>query len=98
MAKNKPLAESTFTIKDVEQISISNKNSHLICASGANSLKLFKVEEYAFKPLEDIKKLPKNRKFLAHTWYKGKSVLAVTDQCEVLLIEETKPGCYEVKQ
>lgn len=61
-------------------------------------MKFFKVEEYAFKPFEDIKKLPKNRKFLTHTWYKNKTVLVVTDQCEVLLIEEVRTGSYEVKQ
>jgi hypothetical protein len=42
---------------------------------------LLKVEEYAFKPLDDIRKLPKGRKFLTHAWYKGKIVLAVTDHC-----------------
>jgi hypothetical protein len=65
----------------VDRITISPKNSHLICASGGNLVRLFKVEEYAFKPLDDIRKLPKGRKFLTHAWYKGKIVLAVTDHC-----------------
>lgn len=97
VSRNKALAESTFTVKDIDKISISPKNSHLICASGGATLRLFKVEEYTFKPLDDIRRVPKGRKFLTHGWYKGKIVLAVTDHCEVLVIEETKPGLYEVK-
>jgi hypothetical protein len=98
ISKHKTLAESHFTIKDVEKISISPKNSHLICASGGNSLKIFKVEEYAFKPLEEIRKLPKGRKYLGHAWYRNRIILTVTDRCEVLIIEEGKPNVYEVKQ
>ena len=98
ISKNKPLAESHFTMKDVDKISISPKNSHLICASGENSIRIFKVEEYAFKPLDEIKKLPRGRKFLGHAWYRQKMILAVTDKCEVLIIEEVKPNYYEVKQ
>jgi hypothetical protein len=42
--KNKALAESIFTLKDIDQLSICPHNSHLICVSGGSSIKLFKVE------------------------------------------------------
>jgi hypothetical protein len=43
ISKNKSLAESNFIIKDVDKITISPKNSHLICTSGGSSVKLLKV-------------------------------------------------------
>ena len=42
--KNKSLAESNFALKDLEKITISPTNSHLICATGHTTLKLFKIE------------------------------------------------------
>lgn len=59
---------------------------------------MFKVEEYIFKPLEEIKKLPKSRIFTDHKWYQGKCLLLATDKCEILLVAETKPYVYQVKQ
>ena len=49
--KNKALAESSFSMKEADQLTICPHNSHLICVSGGSSIKLFKVEEYTFKPL-----------------------------------------------
>lgn len=97
--KNKALAESGFMLKDVDRLSICPTNSHLICVSGGSSVKLFRVEEYTFKPLEDIKKLPKGRRITTHTWYKRKQIIVATDRCEIMLIEEgVLPNVFEVKQ
>lgn len=46
------LAFSNFSLKDVSRIGICPNQSHLISASGKNFFKLYKVEEYAFKPLD----------------------------------------------
>lgn len=50
-SRMRALAFSNFSIKDVTRIAISPNQSHLISASGKNFFKLYKVEEYAFKPL-----------------------------------------------
>jgi hypothetical protein len=79
--KNKALAESGFVLKEIDQLSICPSNSHLICVSGGSWIKLFKVEEYTFKPLEDIKRMPKGRRITSHSWYKKKMIIAATDKC-----------------
>ena len=79
--KNKALAESSFTLKEVDKISVCPYNSHLICVSGGSLIRLFKVEEYTFKPLDEIKKLPKGRRITDHAWYKRKMILVATDRC-----------------
>ena len=66
--------------------------------SGGSSIKLFKVEEYTFKPLEDIRKIPKGRRITTHAWYKKKMIVAATDKCEILILEETRLNCFEIKQ
>ena len=85
--KNKSLAESSFNTKDIDRITICPYNSHLVCVSGGNILKVFKIEEYSFKPYDEIRKIPKNRKIVTHCWYKRKMLLASTDRCEILLLE-----------
>lgn len=70
----------------------------MICVSGKSFIKIYKVEEYAFKPLEDIKKLPKGRNITDHAWYQRKMLLVATDKCEILILSESKPNIYEVKQ
>ncbi len=80
-SRNKPLAESNFTLKDVEKLTICPQNSHLICLSGGALVKLYKVEEYAFKPLEDIRKFPKNRVITDHAWFDTRKLLVATDNC-----------------
>jgi hypothetical protein len=96
--KNKPLAESGFTLKDVDCISICPSNSHLICVSGGSSIRLFKVEEYTFKPLDEVKKIPKGRRITTHAWYKKKMIIAATDKCEMLILDEVRPNLFEIKE
>lgn len=79
--KNKSLAESNYLLRDIDRLTICPSNSHLICVSGGTFIKLFKVEEYTFKPLDDIKKIPKGRRITTHAWYKKKMIIAATDKC-----------------
>ena len=42
-------------------------DSHLISVSSKDSIKLYRAQEYTFKPLEPIKNLP-IRRFTQHVW------------------------------
>jgi cilia- and flagella-associated protein 57 len=70
----------------------------MICISGGSWLRLFKVEEYTFKPLEEVRRIPKGRRITAHAWYKKKMIVAATDKCEILILEEARPNAFEIRQ
>lgn len=91
------LAFSSFSLKEVNRIGICPNQSHLISASGKNFFRLYKVEEYAFKPLDEVKKLPKNRNFTEHTWCEKTKILLGTDRGEIFLVGPIG-NSYEVKR
>lgn len=84
-------------MRDVDHMTICPINSHLICVSGGASIRLLKVEEYTFKPLDEVKKIPRGRRITCHSWYKKKNIVFATDKSEILMLEETKTGMYEIK-
>ena len=74
------MAVSNFPVKNASSLAISPTQSHMVSVCGFNLFKLYKVEDYSFKPCEDIKKLPKNRNFTVHVWFDKTKILIGTDR------------------
>ena len=64
---------------------------------GSNIFRLYKVEDYSFKPCEDIKKLPKSRNYTVHSWFDKTKILIGTDRGELFMVGPVGTN-YEVKK
>jgi hypothetical protein len=78
-------------------LAISPTQSHIISVCGRNLFKLFKVEDYSFKPTEEVKKLPKTRNYTVHSWFDKTKILVGTDRGELFIIGPVGNN-YEVKR
>lgn len=80
IARSRALAISSFPVEGADSLSICPTQSHLVSVGGKNIFKLFKVEDYSFKPYDEIKNLPKTRNFTTHAWFDKAKILLGTDR------------------
>lgn len=95
--RSRGLAVSNFSVEGTDSISISPTQTHLISCAGRNIFKLFKVEDFTFKPYEEVKNLPKQRNFVAHAWFDKTKILIGTDRGELYMVGSVGNN-FEVKK